>query len=42
MRNRILARMLENAAITQADYAAAQSAPLDLAPPPEDRAPCRP
>jgi len=41
MGDRILARMFENGAITQAGYAEARSARLDLAPPPEGRSPCK-
>jgi hypothetical protein len=42
MRNRVLARMHEDGAIAEADFQAASSSELGLAPPPEGRAPCGP
>jgi hypothetical protein len=41
MRNRVLTRMRDNGAIADTDFQAASVAPLDLAPPPEGRPPCR-
>ena len=40
-RNRTLARMRDNGAISEADLQAAAAMPLVLAPPPENRPPCR-
>ena len=40
MRNRVLARMLDNGAIGEAEYQAASTAPLELASPPEGRPDC--
>ena len=40
-RNRTLARMRDNGAISEADFRAAAAMPLVLAPPPENRPPCR-
>lgn len=41
LRNRTLARMRANGAISEADFRAAEAMPLGLAPPPDNRAPCR-
>lgn len=41
MRNRVLERMRDNGAISDADARAASVAPIDLAPSPENRPPCR-
>jgi hypothetical protein len=40
-RNRTLARMRDNGAISEADFSAAAAMPLELAAPPENRPPCR-
>jgi hypothetical protein len=40
-RNRILSRMRDNGAISDANFAQAASAALELAPPPADRPPCQ-
>lgn len=41
MRNRVLTSMRDNGAISEAQFDAAEAAPLDLAPPPADHPPCR-
>ena len=41
LRNRTLARMLKNGAISEADFRRAESMPLGLGSPPENRPPCR-
>ena len=41
MRNRVLTSMRDNGAITEAQFEEAQAAPLALAAPPADHAPCR-
>jgi hypothetical protein len=42
MRNRVLTRMRDDGAISDADFQAASLSDLGLAPPPEGRPPCRP